>query len=354
MITMDQGEKSTEKKRLLKLGKLLRRPLEIGTKSIASRLVLAPMTCLGHVAMRQVIDDFGGCGLFFSEMCSAGRIPHENRNTSAYFTWHEGETQRLSVQIVGSDPQKMARAAARIESEGLFGVDINLGCCAKAICRQNWGAALLQEPGQAVAVVRAVRKAVSCPVTVKFRTGWQDDPAPAVELARRLEDAGADALTFHPRVAPDRRNRPPRWQYIAAVKEAVTIPVLGNGNVFSAADCLKMMETTACDAVALGRMAICRPWSFAQWVHGKDLGPLVARQTAWRLLELVCLHFDQSRALRRYRCYAPYLAANFRFGHFFLRSVQNAQSMDVIRRALEEFFSQDQEENSLPNLNFLS
>ncbi len=350
---MGEGEKTAEKIGPDRLQKLLSRPLAIGGKSISSRLVLAPMTCLGHVAMRRVIAGFGGCGLFFSEMCSAGRIPHEDRRTSAYFCWQDAEAGQLAVQIVGSDPDKMAAAAVTIEQYGLFGVDINLGCCAGAICGQNWGAALLREPDRAVAVVRAVSKAVTCPVTVKFRTGWQDDPAPAVELARRLEEAGADALTFHPRVAPDRRNRPPRWEYIAAVKEAVSIPVLGNGNVFSAADCLKMIETTGCDGVALGRLAVCRPWSFAAWVAGRDFGPLVARKTAFRLLELVPRHFDQSRALRRYRRYAPYLAANFRFGHFLLRPIQNARSLDVIRRALEDFFSRPQEENSLPNLNFL-
>lgn len=337
-----------------RLSKMLRRPLAIGDKAISSRLVLAPMTCLGHVALRELIADFGGCGLYFSEMCSAGRIPHENRRTSAYFRWRDAEADRLAFQIAGCDPAKMARAAARIEECGLFGVDINLGCCAYAICRQNWGAALLRQPDQAVAVVRAVRQAVSFPVTVKFRTGWEDDPRAAVNLALRLQDTGVDALTFHPRVAPDRRNRPPKWEYIAAVKDAVSIPVFGNGNVFSAADCLKMMETTGCDGVALGRLAVCRPWSFAQWVDGRDWGPLVARHAAFRLMELICRHFEPSRALRRYKRYAPYLAANFRFGHFLLRSVQNADSLEVVRKALENFFEQQPAENKLPNLNFLA
>ncbi len=336
-----------------KLPGLLNRPLAIGAKMIPSRLVLAPMSCLGHVAMRRLIDEFGGCGLFFSEMCSAGRIPHETRNTSAYFNWHDAEAQRLSIQIAGSKPEKMAVAAARIEENGLFGVDINLGCSAKSICRQRWGAALLQEPDLALKVVCAVRRAVSCPVTVKFRTGWQDDPGPAVNLARRLEDAGADALTFHPRVAPDRRNRPPKWQYIALVKEAVSIPVFGNGNVFSPSDCLRMLETTGCDGVALGRMAICQPWSFAQWVMAKRFEPQVACRTAMRLLELVGDNFDSGRALRRYRRYTPYLAANFRFGHFLMRKIQNATSLAIIRRVLENFFSLAPEWNSRPNLNLI-
>ena len=111
-----------------KISKLLNRPLKIGTKTIPNRLVLAPMTFLGHIAFRQVLDELGGCGLMFSEMCSAGRIPTEDRHTSPYFRWRDEESGYLSIQILGNKPARMALAAQRIEDEGLWGVDINLGC----------------------------------------------------------------------------------------------------------------------------------------------------------------------------------------------------------------------------------
>jgi tRNA-dihydrouridine synthase B len=335
------------------LARLLKRPLTIGAKIIPSRLVLAPMTALGHIAFRHLLEELGGCGLMFSEMCSAGRVPRENRHLSPYFRWREAEAGRLAVQIVGSDGPKMALAAARIEAEGLFGVDINLGCAAKGICRFDQGAALLKKPGDAATLVRQVRRAVACPLTVKFRTGWQDDPAVPVDLARRLADAGADALIFHPRVAPDRRNRPPKWDYIRQVKQAVAIPVFGNGDVFDAAGCLKMLQTTGCDGVALGRIAIARPWVFACWLEGVDPPPTIWRDTALRLLALTQAHFDPALGLRRYKRYAAYLAANFAFGNTLYNRLRNAPDFDAIKKALEDFFRETPPPLQRPNLNLL-
>ena len=154
---------------------------------------------------------------------------------------------------------------------------------------------------------------MSVPLFVKFRTGWKDDPTIAIDLARRFAAAGADALTFHPRVAPDRRSRPPRWDYIRQVKAAVDIPVFGNGDVFDEADCLRMLQTTGCDGVAIGRMAIARPWLMA----GMTGIPLpetdLYRYTALTLLDLLRQHFDPKRALRRFQKFALYFSANFKF-----------------------------------------
>jgi tRNA-dihydrouridine synthase B len=332
---------------------LLNRPLSIGGRVIACRLVLAPMTGLGHVAFRHLLDDLGGCGLMFSEMCSAARIPHENRRTSAYFRWRDEESGRLVVQIVGGDPLRMTAAARRIEAEGLFGVDINLGCSVKEICKFNQGAALLRNPGAAAELVRQVRRAVPCPLLVKFRTGWQDDARIPVDLARRLEDAGADALTFHPRVAPDVRTRPARWEYIARVKQAVSIPVFGNGDVFDARDCLRMLQTTGCDGVALGRLAIARPWVFAQWSRGLAEPTGVYADTAFRLVDLLEHHFDPVRSLRRYKRYGAYLSSNFAFGNTLYNRIRNAIDLQGVRRELARFFSADPGLLTRPNLNLL-
>ena len=334
------------------LAEYLRQPLKIGGKSIDTRLVLAPMSFLGHIAFRELVSRYGGYGLLFSEMCSAKAIPHENLFVSPYFRWRDEERSRLICQIFGAEPRIMAEAARRIENEGLFGIDINLGCSNTAICRRNCGAALLKNPDLATAIVAAVRAAVSCPVTVKYRTGWKDDPHPAVNLAIRFEEAGADALTFHPRVAPDRRSRPPKSAYIGLVKQAVSIPVFGNGDIFDRNDGMKMITETGCDGIALGRMAIARPWIFAEFLDTLQTSRELFREAAIQLIQLLEFHFDPIRAIKRFKRFSFYFCANFRFGHALYTRIVNAVDLSEIETIIEWFFEQSPDIQSRPNMNF--
>ena len=335
------------------LSEYLRTPLSIGTRIIPSRLVLAPMAMLGHVAFRELLSEFGGYGLLFSEMCSAKRIINENRYLSPYFRWRNEELPELVCQIFGSDPDIMAAAACRIEKEGFFGVDINFGCAASDICRHNGGAALLKKPVLACRIVSAVRKAVSIPLFVKFRTGWKDDPDFAVEMAKRFETAGADALTFHPRIAPDRRAHHPKWAYIEKIKKAVSIPVFGNGNVFDATDCLRMLLDTGCDGVAVGRMAVVKPWLFAAWTGKQPVENSIFRHTALRMATLLEKHYNPPNALRRFRKFALYFAANFHFGHTFYTGMTNAKDINEAKMVIEHFFCTEPGLTRRPNINFL-
>ncbi len=334
------------------LAPLLNRPLNIGGRALAKRLVFAPMTFLGHVAFRELLDGFGGYGLLFSEMCSAKTVPTENRFVSNPFRWRDEELPFLSCQIVGCEPERMAGAAERIEAEGFFGVDVNFGCSTSTICRQSCGAAVLREPDLAGKIVERIRRAVRIPLTVKFRTGWQDDLAAAVRMGRRFEDAGADAVTFHPRVAPDRRARAPRWEYIGRLKQALRIPVFGNGNVFDADGCLRMLQQTGCDGVALGRIAVAKPWIFAEWTDGLRPGPDIFKKTAQRLLELTAAHFEEKAAVRRFRKFIFYFAANFRFGHTFYGRVRNSANLIQIQAVLDAFFATPPELTFAPNMNY--
>ncbi len=336
-----------------RLSLLLNRPLSIGHRRISNRLILAPMTRLGNVAFRELLSNYGGYGLLFSEMSGARAIPHENRYKSANFRWRDEEQDKLVWQLLGADPETMAKAAGRIEREGFFGVDINLGCSVSAICRRNGGAALLKNPDHALKIVAAVRRAVTIPLSVKFRTGWEDTPQPAVDLARRLEDTGVDALIFHPRVATDIRTRPPKWEYIARVKEAVKIPVIGNGNVFSPQDCLKMLETTGCDGVAIGRMAVTRPWLFAQWTTDYHPPEDIYRSVALEMATILLKHFDPVTALRRYKKFAQYFAANFHFGHTFYSRILSVSQMTAIADTVNHFFKSPLNLSQNPNLNFM-
>lgn len=326
-------------------------PLRIGNRTIANRLILAPMSGLTHMAFRELVSRYGGCGLLYTEMCSARTVPTENRYVSPVFRWRDVELPELVCQIFGSDPATMAAAAKRIEAEGFFGVDLNFGCSVAAICKRNCGAALLKNPELAVEIVEAVRKAVSIPLIVKFRTGWEDRADKAVEFAHRFEEAGADALIFHPRVAPDRRSRPPRWKYITLVKQAVSIPVFGNGEVFSESDCERMLSTTGCDGIALGRIAVAKPWIFAQWTDGFEPDADICRNAAKQMLALLLTHFETIVAIRKFKKMSMYMAALFKYGHVFSKKICNAADAAGIEAAVDAFFDGMPELTERPNMN---
>jgi len=330
----------------------LRRPLTLRGRTIPGRLFLAPLSKLGNTAFRELVAGYGGYGLLFSEMCWARSVPCGNGHDQGGFMWRDDENiQEVVCQIFGNDPNAMARAAAIIAAEGFFGVDINFGCSVAAVCRKGCGAALLREPEAAGAIVAAVRRAVDIPVFVKFRTGWEDRPEAAVALARRFEAAGADALTFHPRVAPDRRTRPPKWAYIGEVKAAVDIPVFGNGDVFDLGDCERLVRTTGCDGVALGRLALAKPWIFGEWTGGLAPEPDIYRTAARRLTHLLERYYQPTTALRRFMRYAVYFSANFRFGHTLCAQLTRARDMDSVRETLEQFFETAPEVAGRPNMN---
>ncbi len=329
----------------------LNTPIRIGAKTAGRRLLVSPMAGYTHVAFRQLMEHFGGYGLLFTEMCSARAVPTENPEHSLVFRWRSGELSHLVCQIFGSDAQDMANAARRIEAEGFFGVDINFGCSVAAVCKRGCGAALLKTPDLAVAMVAAVRAAVSIPVSVKYRTGWTDDPRPAMEMARRFEAAGADAITFHPRMAPDRRTRPPRWEYIGMVKQAVRIPVFGNGDVFDAGDCIRMIQATGCDGISIGRIALAAPWTPALWTRGLVVDNDLYHFCAKRMMDLLQQHFEPVTAFRRFKNWAHFFAAGFKFGHRFSADIRGAKDIDAIYATVDRFFADIPERNPRPNMN---
>ncbi|WP_245577008.1 tRNA dihydrouridine synthase [Maridesulfovibrio zosterae] len=337
-----------------KLAAQLNTPIAIGNKIVPNRLWLAPMAGLTHSAFRQVLAHYGSCGLVFTEMCSAKAVPTENPRISPVFRWQEWELPNLVCQLLGSAPEEFVIAAKRVEREGFFGVDINMGCSARGMIKREAGAALLKTPDKAMAVVEAVRKAVSIPVFVKFRTGWSKEIAPAVALAKDLEAAGADCLVFHPRVAPDKRTRPPRIDHIRHIKEAVSIPVFGNGDVTTTQHCQNMLDTTGCDGVSIGRMAVARPWIFAQWTADFTPDDNIFQDYVLRLAAALEQEFDPIRGIKRFRLFMAYFAANFRFGHSLQSSFSTAKTMDDVRRLAKEYIRPNMSLSQSPNMSLYS
>jgi len=340
----------------------IQRPLQIGTKRLNNRLAFAPMSGLGHVAFRELLSDYGQYGLLFSEMSSAKAIPHENRHVSPIFRWRDEERHLLVWQLLGNSPNDMAKAARRVASEGFFGVDINLGCSVARICKRGMGAYLLKKPDQAMDIIKAVRDAVDIPLWVKFRAGWLDSDsrlklAPAdlsdraVDFACMLEAAGTDAITFHPRVAPDRRTRPPKWAYIEKVKHALKIPVFGNGNVFDRNDCYDMFNQTSCDGISLGRIALSKPWIFAELNNKFQATENTYKEAIFRYIHLLEKHYDFHQAIKRFYKYSRYYCASFRFGNTLRAKLRKSQSFEEIKETLNLFFERPLMLNQRPNEN---
>lgn len=229
------------------------------------RLLLAPMAGVSDEAFRTLCRE-QGADLTYTEMVSAKGLSYANEKTRHLLHLAEGEDQ-VAVQLFGHEPDVMADQARWIEQEmgeTLAYLDINMGCPARKIVSKGDGSALMKTPDLAAAIVRAVSAAVEHPVTVKFRRGWAEGDETCVEFARRMEDAGAAAVTVHGRYALQLYRGRADWDAIARVKAAVSIPVVGNGDVKSGADAVALVERTGCDAVMIARAAEGNPWVFAQ------------------------------------------------------------------------------------------
>jgi nifR3 family TIM-barrel protein len=238
--------------------------LHIGSVTISPATVLAPMAGVTDTVFRRFIRNLGGCGLIMTEFTSAdGVLRKKDQKAKRYLHFYEDE-HPISAQLFGSDPKVMAEAAKMVEGLGFDLVDLNLGCPAKKVVKCNGGSGLLRDLPAIGRIFESVRAAVKIPFTVKFRAGWNDEEIVCVELARMAENCGLAAVALHARTREMGYSGQARWEWIAAVKDAVKIPVIGNGDIRTPEDASAMVTRTNCDAVMIGRMAPSNPWIFRQ------------------------------------------------------------------------------------------
>jgi tRNA-dihydrouridine synthase B len=238
----------------------------IGNVRIAPATVLAPMAGVTDTVFRRFIKNLGGCGLIMTEFTSADGILRDQRVRGRYLHFYEDE-HPVSAQLFGSNPTVLADAARLVEDLGFDLVDLNLGCPAKKVVKCNGGSGLLRDLPLIRQIFESVRAAVKIPFTVKFRAGWSDDEIVCVELARMAESCGLGAVALHARTREQGYSGTARWEWIASVKQAVKIPVIGNGDIRSPEDACAVVAQTGCDAVMIGRMAPANPWIFRQIVQ---------------------------------------------------------------------------------------
>ena len=265
---------------------------KIGNITLKNNVVLAPMAGICNSAFRRIVKEYG-VGLVFCEMVSDKALMYDSEKTKKMLYMTDFE-RPIAQQIFGSDKESFVIAAKKVyELMNPDIIDINMGCpVPKVALRSQAGAALLKNPEKIKEIVEAVRDAVSCPITVKIRSGWDKNSINACEVAKIIEASGASAITIHPRTRAQGYDGKADWNIIKQVKESVSIPVIGNGDIKSPKDAKRMIDETGCDAVMIGRASLGNPYLFKQVIHYLNTGDLLEDLTNKEKIDLIIKHFN--------------------------------------------------------------
>ncbi len=315
------------------------RSLVFHSCTINPPLALAPMVGLSHSALRLLILELGGIGLFFSEMLSVGRLPTENEKISP-FLCRTPEENPFFYQIFVCPGQDLLPAIARLHTLNAQGIDLNLGCPAPAL--RKVGAGSFMTPELVRTTVAAIRSATSLPISAKIRLGKTLDEKSLVSFCKMLEDEGLDLLTVHGRLHGEKFCRKARWDWIGKVKKVLNIPVLANGGIFTVEDARQCLAISGADGLMLGRGAAIRPWIFADIAHSLyGLAKPERRSFSeiyFRFIALLEERFTPERRLGRLKQFSHYYAENFAFGHHLSSGVQNAKTLEEAGAIAAAFF----------------
>lgn len=262
--------------------------MRIGNVDIKGNVVLAPMAGVTDLPFRLLCKE-NGCGYLYTEMVSAKAIMYNNKNTESLLTVTEGENP-IAVQLFGSEPEVMAEAAKRMEERPFDVIDVNMGCPVPKVVNNGEGSALMKNPMLVGRIVEAMANAVKKPVTVKIRAGFDPDNINAPEIARIIQESGGAAVAVHGRTRQQYYSGKADWDVIRRVKENVSIPVIGNGDILTGQDAVNMMEETGCDGVMIGRGARGNPWIFGQINEYLSCGKEMTQPTADEIKSMILKH----------------------------------------------------------------
>lgn len=317
-------------------------PLSIGSIRLTNRTVLAPLAGITNLPMR-LLCKAGGAGLVCSEMISANGLVHGSARTAAMLRSAPAE-RPLSIQIFGADPAVMAEAARMVAAAGADILDINFGCSVRKVVKTGAGVALMRDPKRAEALLKAVRRAVPIPLTLKMRSGWTASGEQALEIAAIAESCGVDAVTLHPRTAGQGFSGRADWPLIGRVRECAGIPVIGNGDIVTPEDALRMQRETGCAAVMIGRAAMGNPWIFGQiealWTTGsyRPVSAAGRRQAMRRYAEATVAEYGEAVGCRLLRSRLGWFVRGLAYGSRFREAIKHLESLAQAFAVIDDFF----------------
>jgi nifR3 family TIM-barrel protein len=316
---------------------------KIGNVEIKNRIVMAPMAGITNVAFRKIIKEFG-VGLVVSEMVSDKALCYGNKKTIEMLNIDEDE-HPVSIQIFGGDVDSMVKAAKYVdENSNCDIIDINMGCPVNKVLKAKAGSYLLQYPDLVYDIVKNVVEAVSKPVTVKIRLGIDKEHINCVEIAKLIEKAGASAIAIHGRTRSQMYEGEADWSYIKQVKEAVNIPVMGNGDVRTPQDALRMLEETGCDAVMVGRAALGNPWVIKRMVDYVEYGKYEEEPTFNEKLDQCLIHArklvevdGEKNAIRQMRGHAPWYMKGLKSAAVIKNMLSKVNTYNELETIVEDY-----------------
>ncbi|HEX8089971.1 MAG TPA: tRNA dihydrouridine synthase DusB [Blastocatellia bacterium] len=317
--------------------------LNIGNVRITPNLVLAPMAGVTDSSFRRLIKELSGVGLIVTEFISVEGITRGNMRTHRMMKFLP-EERPLSIQIFGYDDDRMVAAAEIIQEVGADIVDINCGCPAKKVVKGGGGSSLLRDLPQLEKILRRVRRAVSIPLTMKIRTGWDDSSINAIEVARLIEDCGGNMVAIHGRTRMQGYSGRANWDVIAAVKRAVAIPVIGCGDIITASQAIDRLKETGVDAVMIGRGAVANPWIFrqtAELMRGETVyePPLEEKQRVLhRYYDLLRDEMHERALAGKLKQMCGYFTHGLAGGARLRERVFHSQSVSEIYHHIDEYF----------------